>query len=375
MNILLIGGTGIISSEICDLSILKGYNVFVINRGRRKQFLNRKAKLIIADIHNDSVNTLKEKIKDYQFDIVIDFISYNPDQLKKTIECFTKRCKQFFFISSATAYKEGVTDIITENCPLENTVWKYAQDKADCESYLRDNNFSFYYTIIRPYVTYNKTRIPYQFCPSSYYTLINRILCDKPVPIYGENVKCTVTSSREFAVGVVGLFDNSKAFNEAFHITSDKTTTWEHIIHILGERLHKSIDLVKIPQKELLRGSRVLGWNVDEIFGDKGRNMVFNNDKIHDTVPDFKGEVTIDEGIDESLDYYLSNDDNQIVDYVWDARIDNLIARVRKSSSNCSISSYNKKLSNNEKIKYIVNRYNALYWLQKILLKFKIKLY
>ena len=375
MNILLIGGTGIISSEICDLSILNGHNVVIINRGRRKSFLNEKAELIIADIHNESIDVLKEKIKGYRFDIVIDFISYNPNQLKKAIECFAYGCKQFFFISSATAYKEGVSKIISENCPLQNTLWKYAQDKADCELYLRNNVFPFSYTIIRPYVTYNKTRIPYQFCPSAYYTLINRILCGKPIPIYGENVKCTVTSSREFAVGVVGLYNNHKAFNEAFHITSDNTTSWEHIIYVLGNKLNKTIDLVSIPDKELLRGNKVLGWNVDEIIGDKGRNMVFNNEKIHDAVPDFKGSVTIDEGIDESLNYYLDNKKNQIIDYAWDARIDNLVTRVRGSSYKCNISSYNNKLSKNDIIKYIVNRYNSLYWTQKALLKIGIKLY
>lgn len=36
MKILMIGGTGIISSEICSLSIERGHDVTIVNRGKEK---------------------------------------------------------------------------------------------------------------------------------------------------------------------------------------------------------------------------------------------------------------------------------------------------------------------------------------------------
>ena len=39
MKILMIGGTGIISSEICSLSIERGHDVTIVNRGKRKSLM------------------------------------------------------------------------------------------------------------------------------------------------------------------------------------------------------------------------------------------------------------------------------------------------------------------------------------------------
>lgn len=43
MKILMIGGTGIISSEICSLSIERGHDVTIVNRGKRKSLINEKS--------------------------------------------------------------------------------------------------------------------------------------------------------------------------------------------------------------------------------------------------------------------------------------------------------------------------------------------
>ena len=62
MEILLIGGTGILSSEICANAIKKGYNVTILNRGLRKDFINKEARFVKADIRNDTVDIIKNKI-------------------------------------------------------------------------------------------------------------------------------------------------------------------------------------------------------------------------------------------------------------------------------------------------------------------------
>lgn len=63
INILLIGGTSIISTEICDRSIQLGHNVFIMNRRKRKASINSQAHLIITDVKNEPVCALKEKLR------------------------------------------------------------------------------------------------------------------------------------------------------------------------------------------------------------------------------------------------------------------------------------------------------------------------
>ena len=61
MKILMIGGTGIISSEICSLSIERGHDVTIVNRGKRKSLINEKAHLIVADVRQESAEQIKMK--------------------------------------------------------------------------------------------------------------------------------------------------------------------------------------------------------------------------------------------------------------------------------------------------------------------------
>lgn len=354
MNILLIGGSGIISSEICNLSLEKGYNVTILNRGRRKKLINDKAKLVVADLRKESVETIRNKISDKKYDVIIDFISYNTQQLEKTLQISKDLCKQFIFVSSATVYKIKDNTVYNENCEIGSKLWDYAYKKAECEWYLEKNykSYNLEYTIIRPYVTYGKTRIPYQIAPIEYYTIVNRILMDKPLPICGLDCKCTVTNSKEFAVATVDLFLNEKSYNEAFHITSDCVTTWREIGEILGKKLNKDVKFIDIPIDLLKSKKNLLGFDLYELIGDKANDMVFDNTKIKSVSPNFKGNVFFEDGINETILFYQQNPNMQIINYEWDSRIDCILNSISKDSKNLSLKAYKYDVKLNDKLIY-----------------------
>lgn len=333
-KILLLGGSGIISSKVCEKAIENQYEVTIMNRGRRKAFCNKNAKLIISDLRKESKEELAEKVQDMKFDVVIDFISYKDYELKKYIDVFSKLCKQYIFISSATIYRDmGQTHIYTENDPIDNDLWSYCVEKAKCEQLLAQlaKQRGFEYTIIRSYVTYGITRLPYQIAPLKYYTIIDRILNHQPIPICGADTQCTVTSADDFAVGVVGLILNKNAYNEAFHITSEHTTSWKHIIELTAEKLNRNVQFIDF-QKSFLKKYCNKGIDTDEILADKSRNMIFDNSKIKKAVPQFTGETTIDEMLDAILDYYKQPEHCE-VDYFWNGCVDRYIKKYDRTFS------------------------------------------
>lgn len=326
MKVLLIGGSGIISSEICKHLLDLGNEVTIFNRGKRKALIDQRVILVLGDIRGEGIESIGEKIA-HQYDVIVDFISYNVNQIKKTIALAKGRCKHFIFVSSATVYREGELPY-TEDSVIGNSEWDYSYQKFLCEKYLSEqNNLDFEYTIIRPYVTYGITRIPYQFSPLEYYTIVNRIKDDRPIPIFGEKVKCTVTQSKEFAVGAVGLMLNPKAYGERFHITCSYSTTWEEIINFISRLFDKSPILISIPKQILQKNRKGAGFSIDEILADKGRNMVFDNSKIRSVVPQFKGEIRFEQGIIETLNYYENNPTLQVVNFGWEGHIDRLISQ------------------------------------------------
>ena len=53
MNILLIGGTGVISTAVSNYCANLGYNVFIINRGKTKKNIGKNINIIRADIRKE----------------------------------------------------------------------------------------------------------------------------------------------------------------------------------------------------------------------------------------------------------------------------------------------------------------------------------
>ena len=365
MKVLMIGGSGIISSEICNLAVERGMEVTILNRGRRKKLINPKAKLIVADIRNDASEDIRAKIEAESYDVIIDFLTYNVEQLKRNLNIFDGLYNQYIFISSATAYKEKESSLkYKENDALFNDKWQYAYDKSLCEKYLEDNKTDINYTILRPYVTYGKTRIPFQIIPIQNYTIINRILNDKPVVLCNDNVKCTLTNSKEFAIAAVGVFMNEKAFHQSFNITSDCETTWEEVAKILFYKLGKQGKIIKVPI-DFLKKTKNLGFNIEELSGDKARNMLFDNSKIKECVPEFKGKLRFDDMIDESIEFY-KDESNQVTNYVWDARIDKLIAKYSKKVNLHNVSCRICRGANyKNRLMYTLAKNDLLYFLLK----------
>lgn len=370
----MIGGSGIISSEICQLAVQKGNSVTIFNRGRRREEINPSAKLIIGDVRNDDVVNIKNKLEK-EYDVVIDFISYKPQQLKKTLDITANRCRQFIFVSSATVYSPDAEPPYNEESKIGNPLWAYAQDKADCEKWIKETKLPCNYTIIRPYVTYSHTRIPYQIAPIEYYTIINRLKCHKPVVICGKETKCTLTTAKDFAVGAYGLFLDSNSYGETFNVIGDYQTTWGNVIKILAEKLHIEPELIDIPYEYIKTNRNHCGFDADEVLGDKSRDMVFDNRKIKSLVPSFTHFCNFDDAIDDSIRYF-NEQSHQAVNYKWDAGIDRFIEkyahknRIILNYDKLSLGAYGNEITEEQKKVYMNNRTD----LRKVVSKVKRKL-
>lgn len=376
MNILMFGGSGIISSEICKLAVNRNYIVTIFNRGRRKEEINPNANLVIGDLLNEDINLIRKKLAPY-YDVIIDFVSRNPSQLKKTLDISKDRCEQFIFISSATVY--NATEMkkpYQEKDAFGDSDWNYAHLKAECEKYLSKQKLPCKYTIIRPYVTYGHTRIPLQIAPLEYYTILNRIKRNKPVAICGNDTKCTLTNATDFAVAACGLFLNPKAYGETFHITGDYVTTWEHVINCIASSVKKDVNIIDIPKEFLRSHKNEFGIEVDEILYDKGRDMIFDNSKIKSVVPEFKQFRSLEQSMGEILAYF-DDPKHQVVNYFWDAGCDRMIEVYSRkkhiSISGIDMDSYGEALTKEQKKLYKANRSRFGLFLYRLNRKFKNK--
>ncbi len=334
MRALFIGGTGTISTAISKLSIERGWELYLLNRGKRStQFANNPC---VHEIHvdiNDEAEVLRN-LKDLTFDVVAEFIAFVPEHLQRDYRLFAGRTRQYIFISSASAYQKPVGDYrITEGTPLANPYWQYSRDKIACEDYLmkqyREQGFPI--TIVRPSHTYDEKSVPLGVdgdCGG--WQVVKRMLAGKQVIIHGDGTSLwTMTHNSDFAKGFVGLMGNLRAIGEAVQITSDETLTWNQIYTAIANALNVPLKPYYVSSAFLDQCSK---YDYEgSLIGDKANSVVFCNTKLKQLVPEFVATKRFDQGIRETLEYVLSHKECQKDDPDFDNWCDVVIAALEKA--------------------------------------------
>lgn len=324
MNALFIGGTGTISTAITALAPACGFDLYLLNRGNKIELIPNGVTLIEADINNEE--DVNNKIKDMTFDVVVDFIAFEPDALKRDVRLFQGKTNQFIFISSASIYQKPLSSpFITESTPLINPYWDYSRNKIACEDYLmkvyRESGFPI--TIVRPSHTYGDYEVPMAVHGKhGSFSVIDRIRKGKKVLVHGDGSSLwTLTHNTDFAKAFVGLMGNIHAIGEAVQITSDESLTWNQIYEIVGTALGRKPNIVHIPSDTILKAYP----GNEGLLGDKTHSVIFDNSKIKQLVPDFKATIRFDQGIRNTLNYILNHPGCQKPDPEFDAWTDQLI--------------------------------------------------
>ena len=321
MKVLFIGGTGVISSACSNLAVERGIELFLLNRGESKRTPPESAQILNADIRDK--NSVQKIIESHEFDVVVNWIAYQPEHIETDIELFKNRTKQYVFISSASAYQTPPANLpITESTPLFNPFWQYSRNKIACEERLlkayREEDFPV--TIVRPSHTYDETMLPLK----GRFTAIDRMRKGKKVIVHGDGTSLWIlTHTRDFAKGFVGLLGNSRAVGEAFHITSDELLTWNQIFELTAQAAGTTANIVHIPS------DTIAGYDADwgaELFGDKAHSMIFDNTKIKKIVPDFAATIPFSHGIKEIMNWHDADSARQIVDEKLNQLMDKIIA-------------------------------------------------
>lgn len=373
MDVLLIGGTGVLSGAVAAEALKHGYNVTVINRGHRPvaNGLN-----LIKSNHTD-YNYIKTQLNGRKFDAIIEFLCSNETDLKESFSLYHHYTKHYFFISSCAVYDTSRGDICSESSPKVLSIWPYSVNKWACECLLQEMaaKTACNYTIIRPCVTYGDTRIPYGISPvyGYHWTLCARALAGKPLIRWnkGQN-RCNMTRVEDFSVGLVGLIGNKKAYNESFNICGEETPSFNDVLAVLEKELNCTIPVVDITSEFY---AKELPSRAGEILGGRSIDAINYNEKIKSIVPEFKQTIFLKEGIAKTISAYKEQNYQKGIDWRFDAECDRIIKKW------CKRNKIKTKGMNLKFVDYLGNatlynrlRYYAVRYEQNVFLKIVYKL-
>lgn len=298
MKVLITGGTGTISSGLVEEAVNQGYETYAITRGSNNQRNIDGAIYLHADIWN--TEDVELKLGELYFDVIVECLAYDVEQLKISLINFSGRCKQYVFISTAAIYNRINSTRIRESDKKKFTEWSYTKDKIECENYLKDfsNKTGLKYTIVRPTVTYGDYRVPFPIATRTPgWTFFDRMIKGQPI-LAADNVLFSIIHITDFSKMVVALFNNEKAINEDFHITSNKNDIyWDDVVKMSGKILNVTPKVVHVSENVI---KKIWPLIYDEIKYHKNTTQIFEDEKIRKAT-NIEAKISIESGIKQTI--------------------------------------------------------------------------
>ena len=103
MRILIIGGTGLISSSVSTCLLQRGDDVSILTRGHSSRPIPKGARHIVGD--RTLPGFIDEMRSGPMFDCVIDMVCFEPEQAENAIRAFHGRTGQYILTSTVDVYR------------------------------------------------------------------------------------------------------------------------------------------------------------------------------------------------------------------------------------------------------------------------------
>lgn len=358
MKVLIIGGMGIIGGAITEAAVRKKYEVYVLSR--RKLFGKYKNLGVRNVCGNWKDDNFAKGAVVQNFDVIVDTLIFNKHDLIRDLDIVNGHCSQFIYISTDAVYNHP-DENVSEDCDIDinSLKWDYGYKKREAETFLLNsaNEYSFYWTVIRPTITYGDTRIPLGFASrKNEWTLIDRILADKPVLLFDEvNSVHAICHSSTFGNAAVDLFLNKETSGAFYHISDDESYSYEDILNAVGQVLGKEAKHIHVSAKSIKRYRKS---KYEEMVYDKNPTFTLNNQKIKSISPNTNYHVNILESMKSTLAFLKANNSGLEEDKEYNMVSDLTILKAKRENLN----SEERKIAS-EYVKNLPLKYKIRLWL------------
>lgn len=337
MRTLVVGGTGLISSEFVTLALARGDELTLITRGQSSRPVPAGARALHADATDaESLRSALHgaRLRRERWDAVVQFIAFGPDHVRDDLVTFAPLTDRYVLVATSAAYaKHERLHPLTEDTPQENPYWEYARDKIAAEAVVRAGAVPF--TIVRPAHTYGPARIP-AFTGNSRHpwTIVDRMRRGADIVIPGDGTSLwTITHARDVAAGMLGLLDTPDAVGRAVHVTSDEALTWRGLYREIARAAGLSdaafdAQCVSVPSDALVAAAPS---QAGSIYGDKMHNAVYDTSLIKELVPGWEARIDFATGVREAVAWFEADASRQSVDDEANAMFDRLAGIYRSA--------------------------------------------
>jgi nucleoside-diphosphate-sugar epimerase len=306
MNVLIIGGTGLISTAITRQLVEAGHKVTLYNRGKSSTAHTPEGVSILHGDRKQFAAFEQQMAEADRFDCVIDMVCFHPDEAESAVRAFRGRVGQFIFCSTVDVYaKPAVGYPLREDAHRKGNN-DYGRNKIVCEDVFMQAhaNGDFSTTIIRPAMTYGEGFGIVDWTGWST-QIFERLRNGKPIIVHGDGsaiwVACHIDDAAHAFAKAVG---NERTFGKAYHVTGEEWMTWNQYYQLAAEAIGApEPNLVHIPTDLL---AKVDPKRAQVVVTNLQGNNIFDNTAAHNDL-DFRYTVTWAQGVSRLVKWHKDN--------------------------------------------------------------------
>ena len=253
MRVLIIGGTGLISTAIVDQLLQRGDDVTVFNRGLTETRFSTPSRVMALRGDRRDFAAFESEMAGQSFDAVIDMVAFAPDEASSLLRAFTGRVEQIVVCSTVCVYGGPMTRLPATDDERHRPVTQYGRNKSAIERILLEasGRDGLATTVLRPSFT---TGEGHTLAGAVMFddTTLDRLRRGLPVIVHDDGrTPWAIAHVSDVARGFVGALLNPRAYGQAYHLTSDEHTTWDGVFHSMNQAAGGRSPIVHIPTKWL----------------------------------------------------------------------------------------------------------------------------
>ncbi len=301
MRVLVLGGTGLISTAIVERLVGEGHEPVLFNRGETASRLTSEVETIHGD--RQDFEAFASAMSSFSFDAVIDMITFEPTTAANAVEVFGGRVQHYLFCSTVCVYGGPLSNVPADENEPHTPVSSYGREKSQAEAvFMKAHTESkFPVSVFRPSHCYGPGR-PLLDIFGYNGALISRIREGLPVLVPGDGYGLWQPGyTGDMAKGFVGALGRPATLGSAYNLVGDQIVDWRTFHATMGKAIGCDVNLVAMTTEQIKAGAPDgTAGMLDEIFQ---YHAAYSNTRLKADVPEFTDLLPFEEGARRVVDW------------------------------------------------------------------------